>query len=119
MVLASRKTRLDSLSLIFHPISAIVCYDKLATRTTPPIPFTLAAAAVILFAASPAEAFTHYKDDGSCQIVGDTDIYGIGVRVGYYFTFFAGVLAIGFNNRRGTTDRSRLSTPSSAPSSSF
>ncbi|KAK3356619.1 hypothetical protein B0T25DRAFT_565963 [Lasiosphaeria hispida] len=70
---------------------------------TVPTRFALAVTAVLL-SASPTAAFTHYEDDGSCQIVGDTDIYGVGVRVGYYLTFFAGVLAVGFNNSKGTTD---------------
>ncbi|KAK0641373.1 hypothetical protein B0T16DRAFT_461446 [Cercophora newfieldiana] len=69
------------------------------------IPKRLALAAIMVaLAARPATAFTRYENDGSCQIVGDTDIYGIGVRVGYYLTYFAGVLALCFNNNKGITD---------------
>jgi len=59
---------------------------------------------MVALAAGPPTAFTRYENNGSCQIVGDTDIYGIGVRVGYYLTYFAGVLALCFNNNKGITD---------------
>ncbi|KAK4449817.1 hypothetical protein QBC34DRAFT_484745 [Podospora aff. communis PSN243] len=65
---------------------------------------TLSIATAFFLAASPAAAFTHYEDNGSCKIIGDTDIYGIGVRLGYYLTFFAGLFAVGFNNTKGITD---------------
>ncbi|OAA59193.1 hypothetical protein SPI_06395 [Niveomyces insectorum RCEF 264] len=57
---------------------------------------------LLLLAARPAAAFTHY--DNACHIVGDTDIYGIGVRIGYYLTWFAAVLAVGINSNKGITD---------------
>ena len=67
-------------------------------------PLTSKQLALLVFAAAPAAAFTRYQDDGSCKIIGDTDIYGQGVRIGYYLTYFAGVLAVAFNNNKGITD---------------
>ena len=40
---------------------------------------------------------THYfLDPNSCDIVGDSDLYGIGVRVGFYLQFAAGLFACCF-----------------------
>ncbi|KAI4098236.1 MAG: hypothetical protein L6R37_006606, partial [Teloschistes peruensis] len=42
-------------------------------------------------------ASTHYlADPDSCQIVGDTDLYGIGVRVGLYLQWLSLFLAVVF-----------------------
>ncbi len=51
-------------------------------------------------AARPAAAFTRYED-GTCRLIGDPDLYGLGVRLGYYLSFFAGVLALAANVNKG------------------
>ena len=55
----------------------------------------LAGVAVAAFSAS-AQAFTHYSSDSdSCIIIGDGDLYGIGVRLGLYLQWFAIFIACG------------------------
>ena len=46
----------------------------------------------------PSLQFTHYSETpGSCDIIGDTDTYGIGVRVSFYLNWAAAFLALLFN----------------------
>lgn len=52
---------------------------------------------------APSAQFTHYEE-GSCRLIGDTDLYGIGVRVSYYLAFFAGTIALAFGNSRAVRD---------------
>jgi len=61
----------------------------------------------VLLTVTPVAAFTRYDED-SCKIIGDTDIYGIGVRTGYYLTFSAGVVALIFKDSKGITDCLKL-----------
>jgi len=53
----------------------------------------------LLAVVGPAQAFTHY-DEASCEIIGDTDVYGIGVRLSYYLSYVAIVLAIASGNKK-------------------
>ncbi|KAK4458474.1 hypothetical protein QBC42DRAFT_276589 [Cladorrhinum samala] len=55
---------------------------------------------ILSLSATPAAAITQYAEAPSCQIIGDPDIYGIGVRLGYYLTFFAGAIAVCSRNKR-------------------
>ncbi|KAM6488421.1 hypothetical protein HDV62DRAFT_397011 [Trichoderma sp. SZMC 28011] len=46
----------------------------------------------------PVASYTYYRDDESCDLVGDGDIYGIGIRISIYiqsFTAIIGLLASG------------------------
>ncbi len=49
----------------------------------------------ILSLASLSAQFTHYEE-GSCDLIGDPDLYGIGVRTSYYLTYFSGILALAY-----------------------
>ncbi|KAK0732037.1 hypothetical protein B0H67DRAFT_92649 [Lasiosphaeris hirsuta] len=57
----------------------------------------------LLSLAAPSMQVTHYET-GSCQIIGDPDLYGIGVRVSYYLAFASGVIALLFGNARAVED---------------
>ncbi|KAL4736264.1 hypothetical protein BDV11DRAFT_207794 [Aspergillus similis] len=51
---------------------------------------------------------TRYTDDlSSCDIIGDGDVYGIGVRLGYYFSWISGLIAVVFDNPRAVRDTRR------------
>jgi hypothetical protein len=60
--------------------------------------------ALVLSLSGLAQAVTRYEDEESCRLVGDPDIYGIGVRVGYYFAWFAGIIALLTKNPRASSD---------------
>ncbi|KAI9751768.1 MAG: hypothetical protein M4579_005899 [Chaenotheca gracillima] len=48
----------------------------------------------LLFFISPALANTKFSDEpGSCMIIGDPDVYGIGIRLGYYMQWAAVLFA--------------------------
>jgi hypothetical protein len=42
---------------------------------------------------APSSQFTHYEE-GTCHLIGDPDLYGVGVRVSYYLAFFSGIIAL-------------------------
>jgi hypothetical protein len=54
---------------------------------------------MLLFAlVCPSLQFTHYfEEPGSCDIIGDPDTYGIGVRISFYLNWAAAFLALLFN----------------------
>ncbi|KAI5921805.1 hypothetical protein F4810DRAFT_676984 [Camillea tinctor] len=63
---------------------------------------------LLLFLAAPtpilcSNTFTRYEE-GSCQLIGDPDIYGIGVRVSYYLIFTAGIVATAAKSNKGIDD---------------
>lgn len=58
-----------------------------------PLPWLLLTLCLI----GPSHQFTQY-DPETCQIIGDADLYGIGIRIGFYLAYFSGLLAIGFQN---------------------
>lgn len=60
-------------------------------------------ALTILVLVAPSAQFTHYEE-GSCRLIGDPDVYGIGVRLSYYLSFFAGVIALSTHNYRAVDD---------------
>lgn len=67
-----------------------------------------AIAGVILFLVVPTLQMTQYIDDpSSCDIVGDGDVYGIGVRLGYYFSWISGLTAVFFDNPKAVRDTRR------------
>lgn len=46
----------------------------------------------------PVASYTYYRDAESCDLVGDSDVYGIGIRISIYiqsFTAIIGLLASG------------------------
>lgn len=43
---------------------------------------------------APAASYTYYPTAESCDIVGDGDIYGIGIRVGIYIQSFAAIVTL-------------------------
>ncbi|PMD34393.1 hypothetical protein L207DRAFT_517551 [Hyaloscypha variabilis F] len=46
----------------------------------------------------PALAYTYFSEEpGSCQIIGDADVYGIGIRLGFYLQYISVVLCIIFD----------------------
>jgi hypothetical protein len=47
---------------------------------------------VLLSLITPTTAHTFYDDSEDCHLVGDTDIYGIGFRIGYYLQWVAVLL---------------------------
>jgi hypothetical protein len=52
----------------------------------------------VAFLARPTLQFTHYSEDpGSCELIGDTDVYGIGVRISFYLNWAAAFIAMMFN----------------------
>ncbi|KAK4226334.1 hypothetical protein QBC38DRAFT_529068 [Podospora fimiseda] len=65
--------------------------------------FLITALFAALIESLPVEASTRYEKK-SCQIIGDADIYGIGVRVGYYLTWFAGVISFGAGEKTSMPD---------------
>ena len=48
---------------------------------------------MILIHALPSDAATHYSTTDSCHIIGDTDLYGIGIRLGMYLQWASLVIA--------------------------
>ncbi|KAH0543557.1 hypothetical protein FGG08_002118 [Glutinoglossum americanum] len=55
---------------------------------------TLIVIAFLLFSVQSALAKTYFEDKpGSCKIFGDTDVYGIGIRLGYYLQWVAVLFA--------------------------
>lgn len=54
--------------------------------------FKAAILPVLLFA-TPSWQYTYFEE-GSCRIIGDADLYGIGVRISFYLQWFTGVLAV-------------------------
>lgn len=55
---------------------------------------------------APAAATTHFSDEpNSCQIIGNPDIYGIGIRLGFYLQTAAVLLAIWFAPRQTSIAR--------------
>ncbi|KAL4820363.1 hypothetical protein BDW67DRAFT_172606 [Aspergillus spinulosporus] len=51
---------------------------------------------------------TQYTDDfSSCNVIGDGDVYGIGVRLGYYFSWISGLIAVAFDNPKAVRDTRR------------
>jgi hypothetical protein len=59
---------------------------------------------VALFACMrPCLAFTHYEED-SCQIIGDPDVYGIGVRLSYYIATVSMIIAVAAGNPSAGND---------------
>lgn len=50
---------------------------------------------ILLTLISPSWQFTQYVEDpSSCAIIGDPDVYGPGVRISYYLSFWAGIIAM-------------------------
>ncbi|KAH8771216.1 hypothetical protein F5882DRAFT_465435 [Hyaloscypha sp. PMI_1271] len=51
---------------------------------------------VVLLAFFPsAAANTYFTDEpDSCRIIGDVDVYGIGIRLGYYLQYIAAALYV-------------------------
>src|SRR2546430_9844776 len=44
---------------------------------------------------SPTAAITQFKDEpGSCHIIGDPDVYGLGIRISLYLQWIATLIAI-------------------------
>ncbi|KAL4911172.1 hypothetical protein BDW74DRAFT_172636 [Aspergillus multicolor] len=63
---------------------------------------------LLLSLVRPTLQITEYDaDPTSCQIHGDGDVYGIGVRLGYYFSWVSGLIAVILNNRRAVRDTRR------------
>lgn len=62
-------------------------------------------AAFLTFIA-PSSQFTHYEEN-SCTIIRDADVYGIGVRISYYLTFFSGFIGLAFSSEIATNDAKR------------
>jgi len=60
-------------------------------------------ALTVLSLAAPSAQFTTYED-GSCRLIGDPDVYGVGVRISYYLAFFSGVIALAACNHRAVED---------------
>jgi hypothetical protein len=51
---------------------------------------------------------TQYTNDpSSCDLVGEGDVYGIGVRLGYYFSWISGLTAVFFDNPKAVRDTRR------------
>lgn len=51
--------------------------------------------ATIFALAAPVDANTHYiSGSGTCQLVGDTDLYGIGIRIGLYLQWASILIAL-------------------------
>lgn len=42
----------------------------------------------------PAASYTYYRDAESCDLVGDGDIYGIGIRISIYIQSFTAILGL-------------------------
>ncbi|KAH8907674.1 hypothetical protein BR93DRAFT_937032 [Coniochaeta sp. PMI_546] len=52
---------------------------------------------IILSLVKSSQQFTEYDTD-TCQIIGDADLYGVGIRIGFYLAYFSGVVALCFQN---------------------
>lgn len=59
---------------------------------------------LILFPHPTLQITEYVPDPASCSILGDGDVYGIGVRLGYYFTWASGLLAVAFDNSSAIRD---------------
>ncbi|CEL00655.1 hypothetical protein ASPCAL00253 [Aspergillus calidoustus] len=60
---------------------------------------------LLIFFPHPTLQITEYvPDPASCSILGDGDVYGIGVRLGYYFAWASGLLAVAFDNSSAVRD---------------
>jgi hypothetical protein len=66
--------------------------------------YSLAFAVAFLSHVSPSVQFTHYANSTSCDLIGDSDVYGIGVRISYYLAYFAGVAALLANHKTALRD---------------
>ncbi|KAF4634069.1 hypothetical protein G7Y89_g4044 [Cudoniella acicularis] len=65
----------------------------------------LALIILLLTYISPPWQFTCYVDHPeSCAIIGDPDVYGIGIRISYYLAFWAGIVAITAENDGAVRD---------------
>ncbi|KAJ9160518.1 hypothetical protein NKR19_g3191 [Coniochaeta hoffmannii] len=58
---------------------------------------------VLLTLVGPSRQFTEYDPD-SCQIIGDADLYGVGIRVGFYLAYLSGLTALCFQNWAAVKD---------------
>jgi hypothetical protein len=61
-------------------------------RSTKPLLLLIVLAAIPTPVLSAGSRYAN-DDPDSCQIIGDTNIYGLGIRLGYYFQFIAAVLS--------------------------
>jgi hypothetical protein len=53
----------------------------------------------------PSSQFTRYTDDpDSCQLIGDPDIYGIGLRLSFYLAYASGLIALGASHHPALQD---------------
>lgn len=52
---------------------------------------------------SPSIQFTHYEE-GTCNIIGDPDVYGTGVRISYYLSYAAALIALVTGNKKAIRD---------------
>ena len=57
---------------------------------------------------APSQQFTTYQNR-SCTIVGDADLYGIGVRLGFYCLAFSRMVAALFGNQKSTLETTKAS----------
>ncbi|KAL4998737.1 hypothetical protein BDV10DRAFT_184873 [Aspergillus recurvatus] len=74
---------------------------------THPSSRVLLIAAVVLSLSVPTHQMTQYIDGSSCDIMGDGDVYGIGVRLGYYFSWLSGLIAVVCDNPQAVRDTRR------------
>jgi len=82
-----------SSSIIAHLLpffSCLIVLEHLSKRTVMKTPLLLFS---VVAACSPVLADTQFANDGTCDIKGDPDIYGIGIRIGYYLQWVATILA--------------------------
>lgn len=66
---------------------------------------------VLLASSSAVEAYTSFTDSGdpkTCHILGDTDIYGLGVRLGFYLHYFSTIFAIWLDPTASCSVRTQL-----------
>ena len=49
---------------------------------------------LVLLYADPTIPFTHYAAERSCDLIGDTDVYGVGVRISFYLNWAAAYVAL-------------------------
>lgn len=53
---------------------------------------------LLLWQTSPAHAFTYFSDvPGSCELIGDTDLYSVGIRLSFYFSWVSGWIIMLFS----------------------
>jgi hypothetical protein len=78
-----------------QPIDSAAAPGSLPTSTFH-LPSTMSAASSVLFIllTRPVAALTQFASGpNSCQIIGDPDVYGIGIRTGLYLQWFAAMIA--------------------------